>query len=1184
MRRAPHVLVVLGLTVVCLLVLPITQGQATHSELTAVWHLDTQAGGFTGDDSGHALLGAMTAGATIVPGGRFGNALDLPTVGPSGSRVNVADAPELESQQLTALMWVKSPGPGTYKWTLAKGAYLCSGASYGFTTGASGGLVFGIVDTAFAFHPSPDAGTGIWDDQWHAVAGTYDGSSLRLYVDGVQVGGGTPTTATIKYDVNFQNLNIGNYPASGPADCNFDYTFPGLIDETRVYTRALNATEIAYLQRADHTTPPNLPVPGPPPPLPPPPPGPAPTPPPFITAVSLSRGLVANAPAVFRADVTGTYNRIQWDLGGKPGLEIVGDPGQNAVRFRPRPSDHTLYVTATAVGPGGASPPVTHVVDAPTRALTGIGGRMVSLVSNRPPVFATSTEPVFYGTAVTSNIGPAARCALLRTHVVSGPLDMDGCLEPITSLGDIPEAERGIVLKLAHDAGIPIQNDAVETAIRLTDAYIAKGPVIVNGVKLTPANGAAIVVYPQVNAIASSNGAMEVGGIKLGIQPNFILNTALQGGGIPICTCGILSGGLTRLAGFGLFGDVKVDLVPPSASAPAGAVITANLRMPEWLKTGGVDVEGQVQLRATTAQGLILQGMTIGPITAQLGALEIDEFKIDYKPDFGGEWHGQGRACVAGRCLDMIPPKGAVVIAADGSFRSARATLEFPPPGLPLFLGLSLHYIGFGLGLDPTRILADAGVTAAGIYDIGGQLVLAFPSGNVPFIFNPDEVGPNFPKSFYFQRHYGPTIAASADASVTVPGLGKVPLGKGYFLYEPPGFVAFGGESSTRLAGVFSIGGHLDGEFNAANGRFNLSGGVDGCILILEDTIIGKLCKGFSGGISNRGLAACVGIIWGDVGIGVGWDPFKVKPYLAGCTFEDYRETQVRGAQAGTAHVVRIAQGDPNRSVELVGADAAPLVRVTGPGGQSVDGTGPLTTSRAIGILRAEKLKTTVVGFKGARAGAYRIELLPGSSALATVGEAKALPAAKVTATISGTEGRRVLRYKILNRPAQRVTFLEVTASGAARTIGTVTGGAGELRFSPAPGRGLRRIDARFELGSRPAERLTVARFSPPSLRLASPRRLHVARRGTSLRVSWATVAGAAQYEVVVSTSNSRQRVVKTRGRRVTVTRIATSSSGRVAARAVASLRSGTPAVARFRATAPRPTRFGKLPKPPKLR
>jgi hypothetical protein len=69
---------------------------------------------------------------------------------------------------------------------------------------------------------------------WTHVALTYDGAMLRLYVNGVQVASGaqagslqTPATP----------LRIGGNVPYG------EY-FEGLIDEVRVYNRALSATEI----------------------------------------------------------------------------------------------------------------------------------------------------------------------------------------------------------------------------------------------------------------------------------------------------------------------------------------------------------------------------------------------------------------------------------------------------------------------------------------------------------------------------------------------------------------------------------------------------------------------------------------------------------------------------------------------------------------------------------------------------------------------------------------------------------------------------------------------------------------------------------------------------------------------------------------------------------------------------
>jgi Concanavalin A-like lectin/glucanases superfamily len=37
----------------------------------------------------------------------------------------------------------------------------------------------------------------VWDGKWHHAAGTYDGSTVRLFIDGVEVGRGTPANTPI---------------------------------------------------------------------------------------------------------------------------------------------------------------------------------------------------------------------------------------------------------------------------------------------------------------------------------------------------------------------------------------------------------------------------------------------------------------------------------------------------------------------------------------------------------------------------------------------------------------------------------------------------------------------------------------------------------------------------------------------------------------------------------------------------------------------------------------------------------------------------------------------------------------------------------------------------------------------------------------------------------------------------
>jgi hypothetical protein len=85
------------------------------------------------------------------------------------------------------------------------------------------------------------SGTNISDGNWHHVVATYDGSSTaagtNIYVDGA-LQAKTITSNTLSATIiTTQNVAIGGRANAGSF-------FPGVIDSTRVYSRALNAAEI----------------------------------------------------------------------------------------------------------------------------------------------------------------------------------------------------------------------------------------------------------------------------------------------------------------------------------------------------------------------------------------------------------------------------------------------------------------------------------------------------------------------------------------------------------------------------------------------------------------------------------------------------------------------------------------------------------------------------------------------------------------------------------------------------------------------------------------------------------------------------------------------------------------------------------------------------------------------------
>ncbi len=107
-----------------------------------------------------------------------------------------------------------------------------------------------VGDTSACSH-SPNG--AIVTDAWQHVAMTYDQSGdqrVRLYIDGVEVTYAAQSTGggNMASDAS-SDLNIGRRSDSG------DRHFAGLIDDARIYDRALTALEIATLPACDSTTP-----------------------------------------------------------------------------------------------------------------------------------------------------------------------------------------------------------------------------------------------------------------------------------------------------------------------------------------------------------------------------------------------------------------------------------------------------------------------------------------------------------------------------------------------------------------------------------------------------------------------------------------------------------------------------------------------------------------------------------------------------------------------------------------------------------------------------------------------------------------------------------------------------------------------------------------------------------------
>jgi hypothetical protein len=142
----------------------------------------------------------------------------------------------LEPQNITVSTWVRSAGsPGTNRYIIGKGAGNCDAASYGLYTTYSGGLRFYIYDTTrherYSGLADPDV---IWNGKWHHVAGTWDGLSAKLFIDGKLVPGQVETGGVIDYEPpTTGDTGIGGFLGT----CDLYYT--GDVDDVAIFSQAL---------------------------------------------------------------------------------------------------------------------------------------------------------------------------------------------------------------------------------------------------------------------------------------------------------------------------------------------------------------------------------------------------------------------------------------------------------------------------------------------------------------------------------------------------------------------------------------------------------------------------------------------------------------------------------------------------------------------------------------------------------------------------------------------------------------------------------------------------------------------------------------------------------------------------------------------------------------------------------
>jgi hypothetical protein len=214
----------------------------TDPALVVHWKLDELSGSAAADASGKGNAGTLSPDGPVWTNGRIGGALDFNGAGdllsaPASTSINSLKG------QMTASLWLyKRANMPTY------GSIL--GRRYGtqwddlwilfYNNSGADEYSFGVTTTAGAAFLNGPASTGD-HASWVHLAAVYDGSSMILYRNGVEVAR-RAHSGTIPDQSSPVVAGGGDNGTSG----NGEYV-NGLLDDIRIYNRALSSSEVQGL-------------------------------------------------------------------------------------------------------------------------------------------------------------------------------------------------------------------------------------------------------------------------------------------------------------------------------------------------------------------------------------------------------------------------------------------------------------------------------------------------------------------------------------------------------------------------------------------------------------------------------------------------------------------------------------------------------------------------------------------------------------------------------------------------------------------------------------------------------------------------------------------------------------------------------------------------------------------------
>jgi hypothetical protein len=214
--------------------------KSLETGLEGYWPLDETSGVTAADRSTNSNNGTVTnttfdAGSVT---GQFGNALQFDG---SNDYINVPNHSSLNpTGAITVSAWIKADTWAANSWDasiVSKEQWASGSSGYVLRCGDNGKLSFSFSSGGGSF-PEALSGSVMSTGTWYHVAGTFDGSTIKVYINGSEA---DSTSYSGSIGVSSYPLNIGRGTYAPHR------IFDGTIDDVGIWDRALDTSEIAYL-------------------------------------------------------------------------------------------------------------------------------------------------------------------------------------------------------------------------------------------------------------------------------------------------------------------------------------------------------------------------------------------------------------------------------------------------------------------------------------------------------------------------------------------------------------------------------------------------------------------------------------------------------------------------------------------------------------------------------------------------------------------------------------------------------------------------------------------------------------------------------------------------------------------------------------------------------------------------